>query len=86
MGHAKCEHLWDNPRDVSRQQMAGAAGLDRGEEVRPGLTALRDTGKASGRGSYVSGPGAQREGREEARTKRLCLGQTRKRSQWEKEP
>ena len=74
LGHAEYEHLWDNPRDVSRKQMAGAAGLDHGEEVRPGLTALRDTGRASRRGGHVSRLGAQREGGEEARTKRLHLG------------
>lgn len=35
--------LWDIPVDVSRKQMARTAGLDLQEEVRPELTALKDS-------------------------------------------
>lgn len=57
--------LWDIPVDVSRKQMARTAGLDLQEEVRPELTALKDSRRVEQQRRSFEGTEAQRKKRED---------------------
>lgn len=57
--------LWDLPVHVSRKQMARTAGLDLQEEVRPELTALKDSRRVDQQRRSFEGTEAQRKKRED---------------------